>query len=58
LTITLKNKNGQTSVRNLSNRTPKQTVDGDKSLIVFKSSKDVLGTAILHYTNKEESDHQ
>ena len=56
LTMTLKNKNGQTSVRNLSNSTLEQTVDGDKSLIVFKSPKDVLGTAILTYTHKEGSD--
>ena len=58
LTMTLKNKNGQTSVRNLTNSTLEQSVDGDKSLIVFKSPKDVLGTAILTYTHKIGSDDQ
>ncbi len=58
LTMTLKNRNGQTSVRKLSNSTLEQITDGDKSLIVFKSPKDVLGTAILTYTHKQGSDDQ
>lgn len=58
LTMTLTNRNGQTSTRYLSNKTLEQTADGDKSLIVFKSPKDVLGTAILTYTHKTGSDDQ
>jgi len=58
LTMTLKNRNGQTSVRNMSSSTLEQTIDGDKSLIVFKSPKDVSGTAILTYTHKEGPDDQ
>lgn len=58
LKMTLKNKNGQTSSRLLTTRTLELTEDGDKSLIVFKSPKDVKGTSTLTYTHKTESDDQ
>ena len=58
LTMTLKNKNGQTSERSLSNRILELTEDGDKSLIVFNSPKDVKGTATLTYTHKIGADDQ
>ncbi len=58
LKMTLKNKNGQTSERSLSNRILEQTDDGDKSLIVFNSPKDVKGTATLTYTHKIGADDQ
>ena len=58
LTMTLKNKNGQTSERSLSNRILELTEDGDKSLIVFNSPKDVKGTATLTYTHKVGADDQ
>lgn len=56
--MTLKNKNGQTSERYLENNTLELTEDGDKSLIVFNSPKDVKGTATLTFTHKEGSDDQ
>ncbi|MGI9546044.1 MAG: outer membrane lipoprotein-sorting protein [Flavobacteriaceae bacterium] len=58
LKMTLKNKNGQTSERSLSNRILELTEDGDKSLIVFNSPKDVKGTATLTYTHKVGADDQ
>ena len=44
LKMTLKNKNGQTSERLLSTITLELNEDGDKSLNVFNSPKDVKGT--------------
>ncbi|GAA0873363.1 outer membrane lipoprotein-sorting protein [Gangjinia marincola] len=58
LKMTLKNKNGQTSERYLVNKTLELTEDGDKSLIVFNSPKDVKGTATLTFTHKVGSDDQ
>ncbi|WP_298896907.1 outer membrane lipoprotein-sorting protein [uncultured Psychroserpens sp.] len=58
LKMTLKNKNGQTSERSLTTRTLELTEDGDKSLIVFNSPKDVKGTSTLTFTHKVGSDDQ
>ncbi|MDY8134361.1 outer membrane lipoprotein-sorting protein [Aquimarina sp. 2201CG5-10] len=58
LKMTLKNKNGQTSERLLITRTLEQIEDGDKSLIVFNSPKDVKGTSTLTFTHKVGSDDQ
>ena len=58
LTMILTNKQGQVSTRHMENRTLEQDADGDKSLIVFKSPKDVEGTATLTYSHKEGSDDQ
>ena len=58
LKMTLKNKNGQTSERSLTTKTLELTEDGDKSLIVFKSPKDVKGTSTLTFTHKVGSDDQ
>lgn len=56
--MTLKNKNGQTSERLLTTKTFELTADGDKSLIVFNSPRDVKGTATLTFTHKVGSDDQ
>jgi len=58
LKMTLKNKNGQTSERLLTTKTLELTEDGDKSLIVFNSPKDVKGTSTLTFTHKTVSDDQ
>ncbi|NMH89197.1 outer membrane lipoprotein-sorting protein [Flavivirga algicola] len=58
LKMTLKNKNGQTSQRSLTTKTLELTEDGDKSLIVFNSPKDVKGTSTLTFTHKVGSDDQ
>ncbi len=58
LKMTLKNKNGQTSERSLTTKTLELTEDGDKSLIVFNSPKDVKGTSTLTFTHKIGADDQ
>ncbi len=58
LKMTLKNKNGQTSERLLMTKTLELTEDGDKSLIVFNSPKDVKGTSTLTFTHKIGADDQ
>lgn len=58
LKMVLKNKKGQVSERLLYNKTLEQTEDGDKSLIVFNSPRDVKGTSTLTYTHKTGSDDQ
>jgi len=58
LSMTLKNKNGQTSQRSMETKTLELTEDGDKSLISFNSPKDVKGTATLTFTHKIGSDDQ
>jgi hypothetical protein len=56
--MTLKNKNGQTSERLLTTKTFELNEDGDKSLIVFNSPRDVKGTATLTFTHKKGADDQ
>ena len=58
LKMTLKNKNGQTSERNMTTKTLELIEDGDKSLIVFDSPKDVKGTATMTFTHKIGADDQ
>jgi outer membrane lipoprotein-sorting protein len=58
LTMILTNNHGQESIRYLENMTLEVPNDGDKSLVVFKSPKDVQGTATLTYTHKVGSDDQ
>jgi len=58
LKMVLTNKQGQASERYLENRTLELHEDGDKSLIIFNSPKDVEGTATLTFTHKESSDDQ
>ena len=58
LKMVLRNKNGQSSERFLLSRTLELIEDGDKSMIVFNSPKDVKGTATLTFTHKEGSDDQ
>lgn len=57
-TMILKNKQGQESTRYLSGKTLELTTDGDKSLIVFESPRDVKGTATLTFTHKDGPDDQ
>ena len=58
INMTLKNQKGQISERTLTVKTIELTEDGDKSLIVFNSPKDVNGTATLTYTHKTVADDQ
>jgi outer membrane lipoprotein-sorting protein len=58
LKMILTNKQGQESQRYLENQTLELHDDGDKSLIVFNSPKDVEGTATLTFTHKSSADDQ
>lgn len=58
LTMILRNKQGQESTRYMNTSTLELTEDGDKSLIVFDSPRDVKGTATMTYTHKVGSDDQ
>lgn len=58
LKMILTNKQGQNSERLLENQTLELHDDGDKSLIVFHSPKDVEGTSTLTFTHKTSADDQ
>jgi len=54
----LKNRHGQESRREIRVRTLEVEGDGDKSLTIFDTPKDVKGTAFLNYTHKAGDDDQ
>ncbi|HFB65838.1 MAG TPA: outer membrane lipoprotein-sorting protein [Aeromonadales bacterium] len=54
----LKNKNGQTSTRQMRIKSMEQLNDGDKSLTIFDSPRDVKGTAFLSFSHPEANDEQ
>lgn len=58
LTMTLKNKNGQETTRQMHGYSLEVDGDGDKSMTVFDTPKDVKGTASMTYTHKEGDDDQ
>ena len=58
LIMTLINKRGQQSVRELRIKTLEVPEDGDKSLLIFDSPADQKGTALLTISHKVESDDQ
>lgn len=54
----LRNKQGQESRREMRYRNLEVADDGDKSLIIFDSPRDVKGTAFLNYSHKADDDDQ
>ncbi len=58
LIMTLKNKSGQESIRQIRVRTLEVRDDGDKNLSVFDNPRDVKGTAFLNFTHKTGDDDQ
>jgi outer membrane lipoprotein-sorting protein len=56
--MVLRNRHGQESRRQLRYRTLEVEDDGDKSLTIFDSPRDVKGTAFLNYTHKVGDDDQ
>lgn len=58
MTMTLRNKHGQESVREMRSRTLEVADDGDKSLIIFDRPRDVRGTALLTFSHKSGNDDQ
>ncbi len=58
MTMTLFNRQGQSSVRSMNSRSLEGAEDGDKTIIVFNKPRDVKGTALLTFTHKVGSDDQ
>lgn len=54
----LKNRQGDTSTREIRSRTLEVTGDGDKSLTVFDKPRDVRGTAFLTFSHSTKPDDQ
>ena len=58
LTMVLRNRHGEETTRELRNRVLEVDNDGDKTLVIFDTPRDVKGTAFLSYTHKEGDDDQ
>jgi len=58
LEMRLRNRQGQESTRSLEISSLEMSGDGDRSLTVFKSPRDVAGTAFLSYTHALKPDDQ
>jgi len=58
LVMTLRNKQGQESRREIRTRTLEVAGDGDKSISIFDTPRDVKGTAFLTFTHKVGDDDQ
>lgn len=58
MTMTLRNKQGQESTREMRSRSLEVADDGDKGLIIFDHPKDVRGTALLTFSHQTGSDDQ
>lgn len=56
--MVLRNKRGDQTTRDLSVKALEVENDGDKSLTLFNSPRDVKGTALLSFSHKVESDDQ
>ena len=57
-TMTLRNKQGEETIRYFRGKTLEVANDGDKTLFIFDSPKDVKGTATLTFTHKVGPDDQ
>lgn len=58
MVMTLMNKSGETSTRNIRIKTLEVDGDGDKSLSIFDEPADVKGTAMLTFSHGLEADDQ
>ena len=58
MTMTLRNKRGEESVRALRVKSLEVEADGDKSMTIFDQPKDVRGTALLTFSHKTDADDQ
>jgi len=58
MTMTLRNKQGQESLRVLRVKSLEVPDDGDKSMTIFDEPKDVRGTALLTFSHKTDADDQ
>lgn len=58
LTMVLRNKHGDESRREIRGKTLEVPGDGDKTLTIFDTPRDVKGTAFLNFTHKVGDDDQ
>lgn len=58
MTMTLRNKQGKESTRVIRSKTLEVVDDGDKSLSIFDTPRDVQGTAFLSFSHKVGDDEQ
>ncbi len=58
MTMLLRNRHGEESLRNMRNKTLEVADDGDKTLIIFDQPLDVKGTALLSFSHKAGDDDQ
>lgn len=58
MSMTLTNRHGQSSQRQMHNRTMEVPGDGDRLLVVFDEPKDVEGTALLSFSHPDRTDDQ
>lgn len=56
--MTLRNKHGAESIREVRGRTLEVIGDGDKSLTIFDTPRDIKGTAFLSFTHSLKADEQ
>ena len=56
--MTLRNKQGEESRRDIRSKTLETKDDGDKTLTIFDRPEDVKGTALLTFSHKKGSDDQ
>ncbi|RWX45914.1 hypothetical protein VT99_12471, partial [Candidatus Electrothrix marina] len=58
MVMILRNKNGQESRREMANKVLEVQDDGDKSLSLFRTPRDIRGTALLTFSHKSGDDEQ
>jgi outer membrane lipoprotein-sorting protein len=58
MTMLLRNRQGEESLRHMRSKSLEVEDDGDKTLIVFDRPRDVKGTALLSYSHKTGQDDQ
>ncbi|MCU7919303.1 MAG: outer membrane lipoprotein-sorting protein [Candidatus Thiodiazotropha sp. (ex Dulcina madagascariensis)] len=58
MTMLLRNKHGEESLRDMRNQTLEVENDGDKTLVIFDEPRDVKGTALLSFSHKAGDDDQ
>ncbi|HCM05717.1 MAG TPA: outer membrane lipoprotein-sorting protein, partial [Oceanospirillales bacterium] len=56
--MTLRNAQGEESIREMRMKSLEVANDGDKGLTIFDTPKDVKGTAFLNFSHIEKSDDQ
>lgn len=58
LVMILRNRHGEVSTREIRSKTLEVEKDGDKTMIIFDSPRDVKGTAFLSFTHNSGQDDQ